>query len=197
MQCDPVSRGGNLFKVDQIKKVDTMPGGLQWVRVWDMASSIKERMSDDPDYTVGILMAVERTSVQSMPVRKVYVRDMVRIREEAPKRNKLILETAKKDGETVRIIIERNGAYKDAYAELRDMMHGARSIHGVVSTMDKVAKASPLEAIVENGNFYILQANWNDPFLEEFSQFPSGRHDDIVDAVSIGVKYFEGAAILY
>ncbi|ONG55733.1 hypothetical protein BKE38_08685 [Pseudoroseomonas deserti] len=34
------------------------------------------------------------------------------------------------------------------------------------------------------GNVWMLKAEWNDALIEELAVFPSGRHDDQVDALS-------------
>jgi len=42
----------------------------------------------------------------------------------------------------------------------------------------------PLRARFAAQRIKILQAPWNEDFLRELENFPEGRHDDIVDALS-------------
>ncbi len=188
MLQEPTLRGGNLFRVDSIQIIAEvqLPPDLKWFRAWDLASSKKERVSDDPDWTVGPLMAVTTEWIKSIPIRKIYIKDMVRMRQEATLRNEVIMNTAGKDGDKVKIAIESYGPYKDAYVQLRDLMLGYRIVWKVTTTGDKVVRATPQEAVIEAKNMYLVKGDWNTEFLKEYGTFPSGTHDDIVDGVSTG-----------
>lgn len=188
MLQDPTLRGGNLFKTANIQTIDILqvPPNLKWVRAWDLASSTKERVSDDPDYTVGILMAIETKYIKNIPIRKIYIKDMIRFRQEATVRNKLILDTILKDSENIKVGVESYGAYKDAYVQLRDLLLGYKIVYKVSTTGDKVVRATPQEAIIEAKNFFIIRGDWNNDFIKEYNTFPSGTHDDIIDSVSTG-----------
>jgi predicted phage terminase large subunit-like protein len=51
----------------------------------------------------------------------------------------------------------------------------------------KVVRANAVTANVEAGNVFIpaaTVADWVGDFIEEFAAFPSGRHDDQVDAMT-------------
>jgi len=198
MMCDPVLKGGNIFKVDNIQKIPMIgfPINLKWIRAWDLASSEKERINNDPDYTVGVLMAVTTERIKNIPLRKIYIRDMIRIRAEATARNKIIIDTAVKDGEDVNVAVEAYGSYKDAYTQIKDLLLGIRIVHKVTTSGDKLVRATPQESIIESKNFYILDANWNKDLIKEYTNFPSGDHDDIVDSVSTGYHCITKVAII-
>ena len=107
------------------------------------------------------------------------------IREEAPRRNALITECAKADGENVSVYIEAFGAYKDAYLELKKILMGVRIVRASRLSGDKRVKASPMEALFEAHHVHVLKGSWNDDYLKDFSTFPMGAHDDAVDATAI------------
>lgn len=188
MLQDPTLRGGNLFKVDNIQTIteNELPLDLKWFRAWDLASSKKERVSDDPDWTVGNLMAIKTEYIGKIALRKIYIKHMKRFRQEATIRNQIILDMAKSDGENVKVAIEAYGPYKDAYVQLRDLMLGFRIVWKVTTTGDKVVRATPQEAVIEAKNMYLVQGDWNKEFITEYGVFPSGTHDDIIDSVSTG-----------
>jgi predicted phage terminase large subunit-like protein len=48
----------------------------------------------------------------------------------------------------------------------------------------KATRASPVAAQVEAGNLALLRAGWNRALLDELRDFPTGRKDDQVDALS-------------
>ena len=56
----------------------------------------------------------------------------------------------------------------------------------VTVSRDKVVRASEMEPVFEAGNVHLLKGSWNKLFMEQFSRFPMGRHDDLVDAVGGG-----------
>jgi len=188
LQCNPVVRQGGMLPVDKVRVVDEMPEGLRWVRAWDLASSTKQRLKDDPDYTVGLRMAVDwaPTATKGISVPILYIDDIIRGQWEARKRNDTILSAAMGDGEHVRIGIEAFAGYKDAYTELSDLLRGVRTVVKAQLAGDKVSKAGPLEPAFEAGNVYLKRAPWNRDFLTECVQFPGGKHDDQVDAMAVG-----------
>jgi predicted phage terminase large subunit-like protein len=180
--CDPLPRGGNIFDTSAVRIVDKMPSDIVWVRAWDLASSSKQRRKDDPDYTVGVKMGVQWVD----GLVHVYIEDVVRGQWEAPQRNKVIVNTAKNDTSSVRQGIEAFAAYKDAYTTIKAVLKGVSKVEDIRLPGDKVAKASPLEPVFEAGNIYLKTGPWNESLKEEFDNFPTGNHDDIVDAVAVG-----------
>jgi predicted phage terminase large subunit-like protein len=183
LQCNPILRGGNLLKTDGIKitTMEEIPfwANLRWFRGWDLASTEKQLLKQDPDYTVGCLLAVHY--VNNVP--HLYIRDVRRLQKEAPERNRVIVQCAKMDGPTVKIGIESVAGYKDTYTIMKDILSGVSSVREITASKDKIVRAGPLEPIFEAGNVHLIKGNWNYSFIEECSQFPSGSHDDQVDAM--------------
>jgi len=54
---------------------------------------------------------------------------------------------------------------------------------GVRSSGEKIARARPLAAYVENGNVDLLRGNWNEAYLAHMHNQPA-EHDDMMDASS-------------
>jgi len=191
MQCDPKPRSGNMLRTDKFKFInpEEFPSAMIMSRAWDLASSEKQLIKDDPDFTVGIQGGVIQipTAVPGISTSHLYINDIVRGQWEAPKRKQIMLDTAIADGFT-RVGIEAFAAYKDAYTEMADILKGIRTVEKMQLPGDKVAKASCLEPICEAGNIYF---NKNIPqstiaaVIDEMSSFPGGAHDDIVDAMAV------------
>jgi predicted phage terminase large subunit-like protein len=56
-----------------------------------------------------------------------------------------------------------------------------------VST-DKVSRLNAVTPIIEGGRVHLPKtAPWVDAFMEEAQSFPSGKHDDQIDALSMGL----------
>ena len=190
MQCDPQIKTGNMLRTDKIKfydDADEIPDNIQWVRGWDLASSKKQKVKSDPDFTVGVKMGVIwiKSTVPGHNIPILYIDDVIRGQWESTQRNKIIVATTTGDG-YIRTGIESFGPYKDAYTEIRDVLLGIRSVEKMQLPGDKVAKASPLEPIFEAGNVYMRRADWNESVIHVIRQFPGGAHDDDVDALAVG-----------
>ena len=191
LDCQPTFEGGNRFDVTRIQIHDDpedFPAG-RYIRCWDLASSAKQRSSDDPDYTVGCLgMARKQGGVWEM-----WIKDMAVCREEAPARDRLILATTEKDGSAVQVVVEGFGAYKDAYATLKKTLSGRRVVRKSTPPGDKEVKAAPLEAVFEAGNIHLMRGRFNQQFKDQFAEFPDGNHDDMVDATALCFHEFSKA----
>jgi len=184
LQCEPVPRGGSMFRVDKIKKYAVAPDDIAWTRGWDLASSEKSRISPDPDWTVGLKVGVEwiASGVEGQNIPIIYVDDMIRGRWEALQRRNIIRDTAIADGE-INVGVEAFGGYKDCYTEIAGILSGLRVVKKVQLPGDKVSKWAPLESAFAAGNVFIREAAWNQDFLDEMAIAPDGRHDDIADAL--------------
>jgi predicted phage terminase large subunit-like protein len=165
------------------------------VRGWDLASSSKEKLKSDPDYTVGVKLGVrwETTALRGVKVPIIYIADVIYGRWEGIERNNIIRDTAINDGASVKIGIEAFGAYKDAYTELRDTLKGVRQVIQCNLSGDKISKVSPLVAPFEAGNIYFKRASWNDAVVTWLKQFPSASHDDVPDAVAVAFSMHKRA----
>ena len=51
-QQTPVAKGGNFFQADKVRIEQDLPENLSYRWGWDLASTEKQRLKDDPDYTV-------------------------------------------------------------------------------------------------------------------------------------------------
>jgi phage terminase large subunit-like protein len=206
LDCDPQTEGGNLFDVTKIDWRDSLEGFPNaiadgsggWTvrgyrRGWDLASSEKQRSSDDPDWTMGVLGYVTQKTeiVQGLHMKSldVWIADMAYIRAEAPKRDRMILETCVHDGRGVSHHVEDFGAYKDAYTTLKKLLSGIVYIERSHLPGDKVAKVGSvgLEAPFDAGRIHVLRGPWAGEWLKHFREFPDGTHDDAVDATVVMV----------
>lgn len=187
LQGAPVARGGNLLKISRVKIIEpsAVPDGLLFVRFWDPASTVKDVMKPNPDWTVGEKQAVRYIkNDEGATVPQLIIADIRRGQWEAPERDRIILQTAKIDGPGVRIGIEAAGGYKDTYTHIKSVLAGVSIVEPIYPATDKLVRASPLEPIFEAGNVLLVHGDWNQAFLDEIGDFPSGAKDDQVDATS-------------
>lgn len=186
---EPTPRTGNLFDTSkvQIVELDTEEKQREWdqkpwQRGWDLASSKKERMKDDPDFTVGTKACFING--------RLCVDDVVWGQWEATKRDEMLEEVAVKDGPIIPVLIETVAGYKDAFILARDLLNPKNVVvkrFNPSGKGDKVARSSCLEPAFELGRVFIKKAHWNDRFLVEQGSFPDGRHDDFTDSLVVAI----------
>jgi predicted phage terminase large subunit-like protein len=175
-QQRPVSAEGSLFKTAQIGVMEAAPAGGNIARAWDLAATAQIG-TRDPDWTAGVKLA-------RLPDGRFTVLDVVRVRGGPDEVEAAIVNTAAQDGRGVRIGLPQDPgqAGKAQVLYLTRKLAGYR-IESSPETGDKATRAAPVASQVNVGNFHIVRAQWNAAFLDELSAFPSGVHDDQVDAL--------------
>ena len=188
LQQSPIIRGGNLLCTDYIQKhfsLEEYPE-MQYYRIWDLAHTAKERAKVDPDYTSGTKLGF-RSKPGSPRELELWIKDVKRVRMNAPERDNMIVTVTDQDGPYVKVGVENSMDAKDAYQTLKSILAGHRVVLSVTGQGDKVVRATPLEPIFTAGNVHVLaNAPWLHAWLEEIAAFPKGAHDDQVDNLSAG-----------
>lgn len=172
---------GKKFRRSWFKVVQDIPQGIRQVRCWDLAATpeIEGDSSSDPDYCAGVKGGVSKFGV-------FYITDVRRIRETPHAVEAFIQDTARRDGKSVKVYIEREpGASGKITIShfIRNVLKGFNAT-GIprVSKLRKEERADPVSSKAEQGLVCVLEAPWNQDFFDELEQFPDGDHDDIVDA---------------
>jgi predicted phage terminase large subunit-like protein len=170
---------GSYFQAGWFEILDAIPTGwTHAVRYWDRASTQPNEANKDPDFTRGIRML-------KYPNGTWIVTDLKSTRDSPLAVEKLIINTASQDGRQTVIYGEED----PGSAGKADIARFTRMLAGYVvkksrPTTDKETRAKPVSAQCEAGNVKILRGNWNKEFFDELENFPLGKHDDIVDALS-------------
>ena len=178
-QQSPRPQEGGLFRVDRLNILEVEPDErmVRFARAWDLAATAKGD-DNEPDWTVGLKLGRDAGG-------RFIIFDVVRLRGSAWQVECLIRETAQLDGPEVLISLPQDpGSAGKIVAS-----HYAASLAGFAvsispETGSKLARATPVAAQLEAGNLAILRAGWNFNFVEELRDFPRGRKDDQVDALS-------------
>jgi predicted phage terminase large subunit-like protein len=170
---------GSLFKVDCVDILDTAPANTagMTVRAWDLAATAATG-GNDPDWTVGV--KVTRTEAG-----RFIVHDVMRLRGTPHGVLDAILEAARIDGKTTIIGLPEDPgqAGKLQVSYFTAALAGYRT-SSTRETGSKATRASLVASQVEARNFALVRAGWNYAFLDELRDFPFGRKDDQVDALS-------------
>lgn len=178
----PTPPGGGMFKVDHFNVIERMPAEvnvIEVVRYWDKAGT-KEQADGKSKacYTVGVKMAL-------LSGNRIIVMDVKRGRWSSDEREDIILQTARADGDKVRIYYEQEpGSGGKQSAEQTTKMLMGYIAEADLPRGDKVYRADPLSVQVNVGNVSLLRADWNKEYIDEFRYFPFSTYKDQVDSSS-------------
>ncbi len=175
-QCRPRSRDGGMFKTDWFdgKVVPSAPiDAWNRVRYWDRAAS-----AGKGDWTAGVKMSAGADGLY-------YVEHCDRFRLEGHERNARMLQRAKGDGPGCLV----RGEQEPAAAGKVEVGYLVRGFAGYdvafsVASGNKEVRAAPFASQCQAGNVRLVAGEWIQNFLAELADFPTGRHDDQVDAAS-------------
>jgi predicted phage terminase large subunit-like protein len=178
-QQAPGTVEGGIFRCDRIDRLSDAPltGTARIVRAWDLASTAATG-GTDPDWTVGLKLLAD-------PVGRYIVLDIVRMRGSPHEVVDTIVSTARRDGKSVLVGLPEDPgqAGKTQIAYFFSILVGYH-VTASRETGSKMTRAMPVASQVEGRNLAIVQSRWNQAFLDELADFPDGRKDDQVDALS-------------
>lgn len=173
-QGRPTPDEGGFFRREWFKVIDRgFDGSAHRCRYWDKAAT-----PGSGDWTTGVLLA-EKDG-------QYCVEDVIHVQYGPKDIQATIRATAQQDGPNVRIRMEQEPG--SSGVEVIDL-YARQILRGYDFRADKVTgpkdlRAGPLSAALESGNVFIVRAQWNREYIQEFCEFPLGAHDDQVDATS-------------
>jgi predicted phage terminase large subunit-like protein len=170
---------GELFKRHWFPLVQDWPRAASLVRAWDFAGT-EAKPGADPDWTVGTLMA--------MLGGRFWIVDMVRVRTTPKQVEDLVRQTAILDGPGVEIWLEQEGGSsgKTVIEDYRRRVLLGFPVYALHPTGDKLLRVKAISSAAEAGNVALVQAPWNETFLQEICLLGlPGVHDDIADTLSL------------
>jgi len=192
-QGDPQVTGGSYINVD---KMDVIPwdqvvyrddhgfmqtlGRALVVQSWDLTFGTIQngrKKATAGDYVAGQVWAVIGS--------KWIMIDRYHERATFTETVNAIQQMAARWPQTSRIYVEKaaNGA-----ALLNTLRKRAALIKPVVPQGSKEVRALAIQPIVDEGNVAVLDTIYNDAMFQEFRDFPFGKHDDEVDAMTQAIQ---------
>lgn len=178
-QQSPSPYDGSHFKRSWFadKTIDKAPENLRWCRGYDLAVSTKTTA----DYTASFRCAMDKLG-------NLYIADGFRKRIEFPEQRRYIIDRIKKETDTqhgIELAIHGLAVVQDLR---RDKRLASSVFRGVRVDSDKVTRALAWANRAEEGKVFLVKGPWIDAFLDELCRFPTGKHDDQIDAVGIAVR---------
>lgn len=162
-----------------------VPHHLQTLRAWDLAGTLPDKGDNkDPDWTRGVKGCLDRETGN------VYITDMVSIRNRAAIVQNLMERTGQDEPETIQSIPQDPGAAGKEVVATKLAKFSLLRIKCVITRANKgkLERATPFLIAAQNRQVFIVNADWNEAFFDEFEcwdgKTKSKLHDDIIDATS-------------
>jgi predicted phage terminase large subunit-like protein len=170
-QGAPLAPEGNAFKFSWLPVVETVPPLVLRARYWDRAATAGGGCA-----TAGVLMGLDFEG-------QVYVLDVVRGHWSPGDRDRVIRQTAERDGTRVNIWVEQ----EPGSAGIDSVAATARLLAGFKVAADRVTgskdrRLEPLAAQAQAGRVQLLRGEWNASFVDELCLVPNGPYRDQADA---------------
>ena len=177
---------GLFFKRTQIRSIlEREPlDVVSWARAWDLAATSEDE-GGEPAYTAGVLMGKRRDGTY-------VIADVINVRMTANDVRQLIKLTAEKDRAKYRLVHIRlpkdpGQAGKDQAQSYIKFLSGF-PVKAVAETGSKEARAEPVAAQWQAGNFDLVYGPWNEMYLDQLESFPQSKYKDMVDATSAAFR---------
>jgi len=180
---------GLYFKRTQLGEIlERVPEDvIQWVRCWDLAATEKTDKGD-PAYTAGVLIGKRKNG-------RYIVADVINRQMSASDVRQTIKLTAQADRaayKRVRIRLPKDpGQAGKEQAESYIKFLSGFDVTTVAETGSKEARAEPMAAQWQAGNFDLLYGPWNEEYLLQLENFPDSTFKDMVDASANGFAEIE------
>lgn len=175
-QQKPLDMTSDFFMLDGLRfgRPEELDGHPRAVRAWDIASSDPDA---DNDFTVGVKMERHGDYAVITDMRRGQYGNQTKAE---------IQRIARLDSPTTVVGIETGvaAAGKLLFEEWQNQLHGYR-VQRAQAYTSKEDRATPLANAIFDGKVYVdLPEAQRGDFMGEFTSFPLGEHDDIVDAVA-------------
>ena len=93
------------------------------------------------------------------------------------------------------IIIEKKASGAPLIYELRAMGIPVQEFTPSKG-QDKIARLNSVSDIIASGKVWVPQTRWAEELVDEIAAFPSGEHDDLVDATTLALMRFRAGGFL-
>lgn len=184
-QLSPEMDGGNIVKREWFNNRYDLKEILRLNYViisFDTAWKTAERN----DYTVGVAWGIRD--------KNIYILDVWRDKIPSTELGSVILSFSKKweeFGIVQAVVIEETPNSEPIIRQLQNT--STYNIIGVLPRGEKVVRLKAVCGMIQNGRVFLPKlSTWELDYIDELIAFPKGKHDDQVDATSLGLGYIHG-----
>jgi len=190
-QQNPVGNESAIIKRDWWKwwEHERPPACEYILQSWDTAFEKTNRADYSVGMTWGIFYNDEDHSLPNIILLNVY-----RKRVEWVQLKKDVFEEYN-DWEPDGVIIEKKATGAPLIYELRSMGIPVQE-YTPSRGQDKIARLNSVSDIIASGKVWVPRTTWAEEAVDEIAAFPSGEHDDLVDATTLALMRFRQGGFL-
>lgn len=159
------------------------------LQTWDTAFEKNNRADFSAGTTWGIFYADEDRGAPN-----IILLDMYKKRVEFPDLKRDVLgkyEEYEPDG----VLIEKKASGAPLIYDLRAMGVPVQE-YTPGKGQDKIARLNSVSDIIASGKVWVPRTRWAEELVDEIAAFPSGEHDDLVDATTLALMRFRQGGFL-
>jgi predicted phage terminase large subunit-like protein len=190
-QQNPVGNESAIIKRDwwQWWEADKPPECEYILQTWDTAFEKNNRADYSAGTTWGIFTNDEDNGAKNIILLNTYKK-----RVEYPELKKDVLQEYK-DYEPDGVLIEKKATGAPLIYELRAMGIPVQE-YTPSKGQDKISRLNSVSDIIASGKVWVPRTRWAEELVDEVAAFPSGEHDDLVDATTLALMRFRAGGFL-
>lgn len=152
-------------------------------RIWDLAAT-----EEGGDWAVGTLLAYHKRLDITV------IADVQRVQLSPLGVETVLARTALMDGPKIPIYIEREpgSSGKLLISNYSQTILKGYTVHEGPANDKKLVRTQPFLAAAEARKVYLVGAEWNELWLQEYDDYPGGDHDDQMDTAGMGYSILSG-----
>ena len=190
-QQNPIGNESAIIKRDWWKwwEKDNPPKCEYVLQTWDTAFEKTQRADYSAGTTWGIWTNDEDNSTPNIILLGTYKK-----RAEYPELKKDVLREYN-EHEPDGVLIEKKASGAPLIYELRAMGIPVQEFTPGKG-QDKIARLNAVSDIIASGKVWVPRTRWAEELVDEVAAFPSGEHDDLVDATTLALMRFRQGGFL-
>ena len=190
-QQNPVGNESAIVKRDWWKwwEEDDPPMCEFILQSWDTAFEKTQRADYSAGTTWGIFSCKEDGNRPNIILLNTYKK-----RVEFPELKKDVLKEYK-EFEPDALIVEKKASGAPLIYDLRAMGIPVQE-YTPSKGQDKIARLNAVSDIIASGKVWVPKTRWAEELVDEIAAFPSGEHDDLVDATTLALMRFRQGGFL-
>ena len=190
-QQNPVGNESAIVKRDWWKKwTNDRPPLCDYIlQTWDTAVEKNNRADYSAGTTWGVFNYDEDHGMPNIILLNTY-----RKRVEYPDLKRDVLKEYR-DFEPDGVLIEKKASGAPLIYDLRAMGIPVQDFTPGKG-QDKIARLNAVSDIIASGKVWVPETRWAEELVDEIAEFPSGQHDDLVDATTLALMRFRQGGFL-
>jgi len=190
-QQNPVGNESAIVKRDWWKwwEKDNPPQCDYILQSWDTAFEKTQRADYSAGTTWGIFACEEDNFAPNIILLNTYKK-----RVEFPELKRDVLREYN-EYEPDSLIVEKKASGAPLIYDLRAMGIPVQE-YTPSKGQDKIARLNSVSDIIASGKVWVPQTRWAEELVDEVAAFPSGEHDDLVDATTLALMRFRQGGFL-